>query len=243
MKALLAIPSHYRPYDIEKKVLYWIGEVGIDWKVFCEENQELYYMQTCGTNNLVTTPVGSGLMGQMVQIAKYAKENNYDVVLKMDDDMRFTKDKAKKTDTANVVQEYITQALAEFNNPKVGMISVAKPMEYRYGPKQGFVERKKPVYGNYFVRTKYLEKLSADLLLFDDLWISIEVKLAGDKTLTYLGAYEDAITHKNSGGLQTYNRDALGKLAYDRAKDVYPKIEVLENSKHNKFDISVKNYF
>ena len=243
MKILLAIPSHNRPYDIEKKVMYWIKDVKVDWKVFCEENQAMYYEQSVGKDNLVTTPDGSGLMGQIVEIGKYAKENEYSLVLKMDDDMRFTADKIKKHETPIVISKYLKLVAKEFENPDVGMITVSKPMEYRYGNKEGFKKRRKPVYGNYIVRTEYLLKLRKELLLFDDLWISIEVKQDGKQMLTYQGAYEDAITHKNAGGLQSYDRDQLGRDAYEIAKEYYPLIEELQDSKHKKFDISVKNYF
>ena len=243
MKVLLAIPSHNRPYDIEKRVLYWLRNIDVDYKIFIEKDQEMYYVQTCGVENLVLTPNGSGLMGQVVEIGKYAKNNKYDLVLKMDDDMRFTKDKNKKPDTFKVINKYISDAVNKFQSDNVGMITVSKPMEYRYSDKKGFVIRKKPVYGNYFVRTEYLLRLKPELLLFDDLWISIEVKQDNKQTLTYIGAYEDAITHKNGGGLQTYDRDLLGRQSYEQAKKVYPKIQELKNSKHKKFDICVKNYF
>lgn len=243
MKLLLAIPSHNRPYDIQKKVMYWVNDVDVDWKVFCEEDQSMYYEQSVGKDNLVLTPNGSGLMGQIVEIGKYANDNGYDLVLKMDDDMRFTADKIKKHETPIVIKKYLKLVQREFENPNVGIVTVSKPMEYRYGPKQGFKNRKKPVYGNYIVRTEYLLKLRKELLLFDDLWISIEVKLDNKKMLTYQGAYEDAITHKNEGGLQSYDRDQLGRQSYEIAKEYYPLIEELQDSKHKKFDISVKNYF
>jgi hypothetical protein len=178
----------------------------------------------------------------MQEVYKYAIENEYDLVLKVDDDMRFMRDGAKKNDAAQVCDDYIKEVLPVFNED-VGIVSVSKPMNYRYGSKTGYKERKLPIYGNYFCKTHLLKNLVPELLMFDDLWISVEARLNNERIIQYLGAYEDAITHKNKGGLQSYDRDELGRKSYEYAKTIYPKIEILENSKHKKFDISVKNYF
>jgi hypothetical protein len=242
MRMLLAIPSHNRAY-VSLKRLYWLKDFEYDYKIFCEEHQAIYYDQVYGEENIVRTPDGSGLMGQLHQIAKYAEQKNYDLVLKMDDDMRFHVDKGKKEDTGKVVSDYCKLAIEKFSDPVVGMTSVAKYMEYRYGGRSGFVIRKKPVYSNYLTRVKYLKKMIPEMLLFDDLYISIECKLDGKEILTYLGAYEDAVTHKNAGGLQSYKRDEMSRKSFEFAKTLYPKIRELKNPKHGLFDICVKNYF
>jgi hypothetical protein len=242
MKTLIAIPSYNRPYEIEKRTLYWVRQMNYHWAVFVYESQAKYYRQITGRNHIVTCEDGLGLVGKMKKVHEYAELNNYDLVLKIDDDMKFSRDGAKKTDAAQVCTDYLDEVIPLFNE-EVGLINVAKPMSYRYGPKEGFKIRKSPIYGNYLVRTSLMKNLRAELLLFDDLWVSVETKLAGLKILQYMGAYEDAITHKNAGGLQSYDRDELGRRSYEYAKTIYPKIEILKDSKHKKFDISVKNYF
>ena len=242
MKLLLAIPSYNRPYDIAKHC-HWLKDFKYDYKVFVEEDQVMYYEQSIGIDNIVQTPNGSGLMGQIVEIGRYATIKQYEIVFKMDDDMSLKKRSTRKHQIADVINEYVEKCLEQFKNEDVSLITCAKPMEYRYAKTEGFIERKRPVYGNYMVRQWYLLFMDKDLLLFDDLWISVEVVKSRKKILTYTGAYENAITHKNNGGLQSYDRDELGKRSYEVAKELYPQIEILENSKHKKFDISVKNYF
>ena len=242
MRLLLAIPSHNRAYSCMKK-LFWLKDFQYDWKIFCEQDQAMYYTQSVGESNIVETPNGSGLMGQIYHIGRYADQKNYDLVLKMDDDMRFHLDKGKKEDTHNVVSDYCDKAIEQFKSESIGLITVSKYMEYRYGKREGFILRNRAVYGNYMTRTKYLLKMIPELLLFDDLWISIECQLDGKEILTYLEAYEDALTHTNAGGLQTYNRDEMSRQSFLIASDIYPLITELEKPKNNIFDISVKNYF
>jgi hypothetical protein len=240
MKTLIAIPSYNRPYEASKK-LFWLNGLNYDWKIFVEPNQSRYYKQIFGDEKVIETENENKLVGQIVSIYKYAKENNYTHVLKIDDDMRFTKEGLKKQNTSDFMNYAIDEMTSNFNE-SVGIITCAKPMTYIRSQKKGFKERNSAVYGNYFIKTDLLKTLKKEYYLFDDLIVTIECKKQGLKILTYLGAMEDAITHKNEGGLQSFNRDLLGKQAYENIKKDYPLVEVLENDKNNCFDITIKNY-
>jgi len=244
MKVLIAIPSHNRPYDIEKKLGYWLPYMMYDYKIFVEENQEMYYSQSIGSTHLVLTPNGSGLIGQLIEIGKYAESHGYDLVLKMDDDMRFTKDKSPKDETSLVVSEYIKSAIDLFTSRQdVAITNVVKPATYRYSNKEGWKIRQKPIYGNYMIRTEMFKCLTHEMLLFDDLVFSIEARKQGKMIYQYYGAYEDAITHKNAGGLQSYDRDQLSRKAFEYLKTKYPLLKEMPNNKNGVFDIDVSQYF
>ena len=91
MKVLLAIPSYNRPYEIEKKCLFWLKELkDIDWKIFIRSEQYVYYSQLIPKNNLVCINVNS-FRETINAIGEYAKSNSYDLVHKIDDDMSFKK--------------------------------------------------------------------------------------------------------------------------------------------------------
>jgi hypothetical protein len=243
MKTLIAVPSYNRPYDIDKKTLYWLKDMKYDWKVFIYQSQARYYSDSVGIDNLIPCNDGIHLCGKIAHIYEYAKYHKYDAVFKVDDDMRFSSDGVDKKDAAKVCSKFLEEANELFKNPDVGLINVSKYGSYKWSDKQGFKKRKKEIASNYYIRTELLKNIHSKLILFDDLWVSLETKLAGKDIYQYFGAFEDAATHKNKGGLQSYDREKISRQSYEYAKTIYPKIEILENPKHNLFDISVKKYF
>jgi hypothetical protein len=243
MKTLIAVPTYNRPYTIVKSTLFWLEQMNIDFKIFVYKSQVKYYKQATSINNIVSCEDGIHLCGKLNAVYKYAVANNYDLVFKVDDDMKFSREGVKKTEAAKICTEFIQEASELFKNKNVGLINVSKYGSYRWSEKKEFKIRRKEISGNYYIRTELLKNLHTDLILFDDLWVSVETKLAGLDIYSYFGAFEDAETHKNKGGMQSYNRDKLSRQSYEYAKNIYPKIEILENPKHNLFDISVKKYF
>lgn len=244
MKILVAVPSYNRPYDIEKRVGWWLKQVkGVDFRIFVEPSQAMYYEQSFDVENIVETKDDNGFMNQIIDIGKYATKNKYDLVFKIDDDMKFSARGVRKDGTVELFQNIINELKEKFLNTKnIGAINIAKPMTYMHSEKKGFKARKKPIYGNYIMDPKYLVMMKPEMLLFDDLFLTIEVKKDKKDIYTYLGAYEDAITHTNQGGLQSFDRNDIGFKGYEFAKTIYPRIEELENSKNNCFDIDISFY-
>ena len=97
MKTLIAIPSYNRPYQILKRTGCWLKDITkFDYKVFVEPSESIYYSQSIGEENIVETSDNCGIYGQLISIGKYAIENGYDLVTKIDDDTYYTDDKNKK---------------------------------------------------------------------------------------------------------------------------------------------------
>jgi len=245
MKLLIAIPSHNRPYDIQKRCLFWLKEISwFDWKVFVEPSQMMYYSQVLPPDKLVSTIEGAGLNGQIRFIGRYAEENDYSHVFKVDDDMMFKKDGLKKDVIWQETQKALSLCIERMSFDRdIHCITFAKPLGYRYSPKSGFQLRKKPVYGNYLTKPSYLCNLNPDLKIMDDLFISIDIVQAGYRIETCNELYEDAISHKNAGGLQSVDRDLLGRKTFVAAKKLYPQVEEMVNTKNGSFDINVNAYF
>jgi hypothetical protein len=245
MKLLIAVPSHNRPYDIQKRCLFWLKEITLfDWKVFVEPSQMMYYSQVLTPDRLVSTIEGAGLNGQIRFIGRYAEENGYSHVFKVDDDMMFKRDGIKKDFIGKETERILVKCLDRMSfDRQIHCITFAKPMGYRYSTKSGFQLRKRPVYGNYLTLPVYLNQLNPDLKIMDDLFISIDIVLAWKTIETCNELYEDAISHKNAGGLQSVDRDLLGKKTFEAAKKLYPLVEEMENSKNGTFDINVNAYF
>jgi hypothetical protein len=244
MKVLLAVPSYNRPYDIEKRTSFWLKKLeGIDWRVFVEPKEMIYYSQTIPESNIVETHNQNNLMGQIVDIYNYALNNGYDIVMKCDDDMMFKEKGVKKNEVHKTIEKHLPIIIEQFKkDSKLGSVNISKPMPYLYNKKYVFKNSMKPIYGNWITRTEILASLDKSLILFDDLYLSIETKLKGYDINVYYGCYEDAIGEKNEGGLQSLDRKSISVDSYKIAKKIYPKIKEWSNSKSKNFDIDVTEY-
>ena len=248
MKTLLAIPSYNRPYKLKNEVLYWLESYKYDWKMFVEPSQYMYYAQSVPKDKLIKTRDNNFICGQMVDIGFYAKNQGYEFVFKVDDDMCFTKRKAKKPSHGGIASKYVLEAEDFFNkNLKCGLISVSKAMTYLYYKKKElFVKINKPIASNYFIRTDDLNKLiKREYLIFDDLIVSFGTKVLGKELYRYMGAYESGKTHSNVGGLQTFDRESLSKNSYWAIKKDYPLLKGVpaKDTKNNCFDVCSDRYF
>jgi len=227
MKVLLAIPSYNRPYEIEKKTGFWLKKlVDIDWKIFVREDQYIYYSQVIPEENLITIEVNS-FRETINAMGNYARENNYDVIHFVADDMSFKKQgRAKKKDTHLVYQELYVDIVEKFKTDQdVYGISVAKPMTHlRRDKTKTWGRENKALYGNIFLRSEIMN-MPENIEVFQDIFSSLVILSKGKKTLTYLKAYEDAIMLKNSGGLQSNGkRNQLATKTLEQMKKMFPNV-------------------
>ena len=249
MKTLIVVPSYNRPYSIQQNTLFWLEQMNVDFKIFVYESQIKYYAQVTSKENLIGCKDGIHLCGKLNVAYNYAVDNNYGLIFKVDDDMRFSRDGIKRSDknykkiAPQICMDFINEATKLFEDKNIGLINVAKFGSYKWEKDKGFKKRHKEIASNYYIRTELMKNIHSELIIFDDLWVSLETKLAGLDIYQYFGAYEDAATHRNKGGLQSYDRELISRKSYEYAKKIYPKIEIEQNSKHNIFDISVKKYF
>lgn len=227
MKILLAIPSYKRPYVIDKRTGYWLKQLkDVDWKIFIRSEEFLYYSQVFDSKNLVEINVNS-FRETINAISEYAIKNNYDIIHKVDDDMSFKRiGKSKKENCAEVYQELYSEILEKFKEDgSIGAISVCKPMYHVMAKMRGFQRKNKAIYGNFFIKPKYMQ-MPEGIELFDDIFFTLQILKDNCSTLTYCNAYEDAICLKNQGGLQTMNRNEASKRTIEVMKKYFPEIKV-----------------
>lgn len=226
MKVLLAIPSYKRPYEIEKRAGYWLKQLqGIDWKIFIREEEYIYYSQVFSSDNLVEIKA-TNFRETINAIGEYALANGYELVHKVDDDMSFKKlGSAKKTDCAKVYTDLLKDVVKEFSeNKDLYGVSVAKPMNHIRNKNTLFTRHNKALYGNYFLRPEIMN-LPVGIELFDDIYFTLLILNTGKTTMTYTLAYEDAIILKNSGGLQSINRNEASKRTIVELQKIYPQVQ------------------
>jgi len=243
MKVLLAIPSFNRPYEIEKKCGFWLKKLeGIDWKLFVRDEQYLYYAQSIPEDHLVSINVNS-FRETINAIGKYAIDNKYDLVHKVDDDMSFKKlGKAKKTDCHEVYVESYNEIIKRFfEDPELFGLSISKPMHHIRNKGTLWTRQNKAMYGNQFLRSQIMN-LPEGVELFDDIYFTLLIHKLGKKTLTYSGAYEDSIMLKNAGGLQSINRNKLSSETIAIMQTMFLNVKI-GNYKGNEdvIDIDLKS--
>lgn len=227
MKVLVAIPSFNRPYQIDKKCGFWLKKLaGIDWKVFVRKEQLMYYAQSIPAENLVAIEVNS-FRETINAIGKYARDNNYEVVHKVDDDMCFKKlGNSRKANTHIIYQQAYEEIIEKFKTDKDCYgVSIAKPMLHIRMRQHTFARENKALYGNQFLRS-IIMTMPEGVELFDDIYFTLRILELNKKTYTYCQAYEDSIMLKNSGGLQSINRNEASKSTIEVLSKIYPKVEL-----------------
>jgi hypothetical protein len=231
MKTLIGIISYNRPYEIKKKLGYWINEIkNADVKIFVCPDQLIYYQQSVNHEMLVsgvTQGEENGYIEQMIFMSNWAKENGYKYVLRCDDDMVFKANGFKKPQHAINIDNSIIEIEARFEaNKELSAVSYSSPMEWLHSEKHGFKKRNKHFSGNCYIRSDRYH-FKPDLYLHDDLFTWIELKQRGyGYCETYFGLYQDAILGKNEGGLQSFDRLKMSRETYKNALKYYPELKL-----------------
>ena len=225
MKILLAIPSYNRPYEIDKRCGFWLKKlVDIDWKVFVRSDQYIYYSQSIPEENLVSIDVNS-YRETINAIGQYARENGYDLVHRVDDDMSFKQLGKAKKDQTHLVYNEIHKIIKEkfINDPELFGVSISKAMNHIRNKDKEWNRENKSLYGNQWLRSEIMN-LPEGIELFDDVFMTLKILKMNKKTLTFCGAYEDAIVLKNAGGLQSINRNELSKKTINEMNKIFPEV-------------------
>jgi hypothetical protein len=226
MKILVAIPSYNRPYEIENKCGYWLKQLkNIEWKVFVREDQFLYYEQVIPEENLVSIDVNS-YRETINAIGEYARDHNYDLVHRIDDDMSFKKmGLSKKVNASEVYKQIYHDVPAQFEqNTNLYGVSVSKPMTHIREREKVWIKRNKCLYGNQWLRPSIMY-LPEGIELFDDVFMTLKILQEGKETLTYAGAYEDSVVHKNAGGLQSIDRNKISRETIKEFQKYFPEVK------------------
>ena len=225
MKVLVAIPSYKRPYVIEKTTGFWLKElVDIDWKIFIREEEHMYYAQIFDNKHLEVIDVNS-YRETINAIGEYAVKNGYDLVHRIDDDMSFKKlGMSKKANCAKVYTDLHNEIKEQFIlDENLYGVSIGKAIFHIMNKDKKWARENKSLYGNQWLRSGIMN-LPKGIELFDDVFMTLEILKMNKKTLTYCGAYEDAMVLKNAGGLQTINRNKLSRETIIEMQKIHPQV-------------------
>jgi hypothetical protein len=228
MRTLVASPTYKRPKSIIKNVLFWLEDLkDIDWFLFVREDQVLYYEQSVKDPKRII-PINVNSFRETINaIGKYAVDNGYELIHKIDDDMSFKRlGKAKKIYCTEVYQkahEEIKEIFAK--DPTIGAMSISKPMNHIRNKDKQLTRKNKSLLGNYWILPHYVF-MPKGLELYDDIYFTLKVLDDDMVTYSYSLCYEDTIQKKHEGGLASYDRVEMTLESIKTLQIDYPEIEI-----------------
>ena len=225
MKVLIAIPSKGRADKIMQHTLRWVPKQIERYAVFVEPQEYEAYAAAGVENIQVLEQNDQGIAYVKAAIKRYAEENGYDLVFKMDDDIkRFTPRGAKipiEKNIENFDRMMRTCVLMFDHVPDLGAIGYPYRNEL-YEPMvwSGINCRLQTCY---LIRT---ELINTDFTTFEDLAQLVTLRLANKFTLRYgMLAIECEPIGKNGGGLQLFDRKAQALADCEKLRKIHPAIK------------------
>jgi len=228
MKVLIAIPSKARVETLEKNAYQWIKHIsGIDWKIFVEPQDFVEYSHVFGFENVKDIQADNRGLGYAKDfITSYAKSAGYDLIFKIDDDIRgFTdfRKKLKPEGTGRYLSALIPQLAKCFNiQPELGAIAFPYAFEM-YDRK--LWEATKRIQTAYLIRTDLMYSNRA-VSVFEDFVAGLHVLTQGKKILKYCltGIDMGVKVGGGSGGHQMFDRHAQALKEVEELRKVYPPL-------------------
>ena len=227
MKLLIAIPSKNRVDVLEKNAMQWVPLTGIDWMVFVEpQDADKYAHFNLSNHGFVLPENNKGLGYAKSQIKKYAIENGYTHIFKIDDDVQgFTKYRQRlfKEVTAEWVKEFITDIKSVFERySKVKAVAFPYAFEM-YELKKW--ETAKRIQTAYICR---IEDFHADekISVFEDFASGLKIITAGGAILKYCmaGIEMGVKVGGGTGGHQSFDRFEQAKKEAEELRKIYPPL-------------------
>ena len=243
VRILIAIPTYNRLLSVKNRVSIFRNS-GLEYKYFVDKSQVLGYLSCLKPDEIVQVEDNLYICGKMQKIGEYALKKGYTHVFKVDDDMSFKRlDKSSASECLKIAHKELSQIFDA--NKNIGIATLTKAIAYIKGSKRsGYkISNKKPISSNYCVEASMLLKLKKKYILFDDYLMSLIAILASKDQATLFCAYENGQTHKNKGGLQSFDRNDLGKIAYKEISQDFPKSKLGFDPRHNCTDLDLSAYY
>jgi GT2 family glycosyltransferase len=214
MKFLVAIPSNGRPNNIRDITIPFVKRLGLDYKIFVEPQEADIY----NFNNVIVHDENNiGLGGALVSIKKYAEKNNYDVILKVDDDVKAIGEIEKDLDKIQKAMSF----------PQISAICFPYSFEFYAKSNKMFTRENKRLQTAYFIKTKKFRP-SKEVSTFEDFYQFLQIINSNEKTLF---CSKHLIKCKpvggGEGGLQMYDRKEMAVKEINIFKNVDPSIDVI----------------
>jgi len=196
VKCLVLIPSKGRPSNVERFVMPFMKRLGLDYRIFVEPQDIAAY----SFPNVVCIGENNKGLGYSTSFAKqYAKDKGYDLMFKVDDDVR----------GIGEIEKDIDKLLDVFQNHKVGAVCFPYSFEFYAKTKKLFTRKNKRIQTCYIIRTSVFNP-SEQVSTFEDFYQFLLLRKAGYDTL-YCSRHliECSPVGGGAGGLQSFDRSAM----------------------------------
>lgn len=214
MKCLVFIPSKGRPENVKKFVLPFMGRLKLDFKIFVEPQDAAKYQ----FDNVEVIGANDRGLGYATSCAKkYAEHHNYDLMFRIDDDVK----------GIGTIENDIDKIISAFKIEKVGAIVFPYSFEFYAKSIKLFTRVNKRSQTCYIIRTK-LFRPSVDVSTFDDFYQYLLLRNDGYETLLCSRhLIECAAVGSGSGGLQVFDRQAMAKKEIAIFRAIDPTISII----------------
>jgi hypothetical protein len=216
MKCLVCIPSKGRPGNIEKYTMPFMQRLKLDYRIFVEPQDYQSYRKY--PNVIQHEKDNIGLGGALLSCKKYAEQNGYDVIFKIDDDVQ----------GVGQIENDLDKIGKAMSIPQVSAISFPYDFEFYAKTSKMFTRENKRIQTAYFIKTdKY--RPSVDVSTFEDFFQFMQIILNGEKTL-YCSKHQIKCAPVGSGvgGLQMFDRSEMAKKEIQIFKSYDSTIGVVE---------------
>ena len=230
MKTLIAVPSKDRVETLKKYTFSWLCLITeIDYKIFVEPQDFEKYKET-GIPEEKLFNIGQdnqGLAYSKSQIVNYSKENGYDLVFKVDDDIRCFTDFRKSTTpekTAELLTNFIKYVEPKFEESNLGGITFPYSFEMF---EQIAWEKTKRMQTCYLIRTDLLVPSVQGISVFEDFAVGLNALTKGFLLLRYglLGQNMGVKVGGGTGGHQSFDRSEKAKQEVELLRKIYPPLD------------------
>jgi hypothetical protein len=224
-KCLILVPTKGRPQNMQKFTLPLLDKIGLDYKLIIEGNElDSYLAQGVNIDNVVVLQeYNKGICYSLKAGATYALENNYNLVFKIDDDIK---------GFGGEISEDI-QKLIDIIDDDIK--AVAFPYKFEF-----YSIDKKRLFSHYNKRTQTCYIIDANYFLgeqydsLEDFYKFYKIINDNKKTIFCCKYAIDCVpVGTNAGGFQSFDRRKLHYTDAIKMKTVDPSVKIIVKEDRN----------
>lgn len=219
------MPSKNRAETLSKYTYQWLKLMDFDWKIFVEPQDVEKYKDFQNVEVIPENDKGLGYVKEHIQAFCY--KNGYDLVFKIDDDVKcFTnfRKTTKPEETAEMMNNFLKEkALPMFEKETLG--AIAFPYSFEMYEKFEF-EKTKRVQTSYICRVQYIKQKETGISVFEDFAVGLSI-LVDNRIILKCGTMGQNLGVKvggGSGGLQDFDRSICAMREVELLRKIYPPL-------------------
>lgn len=227
MKLLIAIPSKNRIETLKKYTWAWARDLNHTKKIFVEPQDLNKYLEICFRDDIVVLDKDNQGLGYAKQfIQNYAKKNGYNLVFKLDDDLRGMTEFRTRISLPKVVEKvdrFLDFCEENFQKSE-NLGAIALPYSFQMFEERVWLPAKK-VQSSYVVRTDLL-CTPYNFSVFEDFAVGINCLVNNYKLFKYglMGQDLGVKVGGGTGGHQDFDREKLALEDAELLRKLYPPI-------------------